>query len=80
MFAGAAFAIFLLVFVAVAAKRVFTRRGRRAIGPAAAGTFYEMLSHDRREAAQVVIEERAEARDPEDKDGNLPDLAGMRKR
>jgi hypothetical protein len=35
-----------------------------------------MLNKDKREAIEVVLEERAEARDPEDADGNLPDLAG----
>jgi hypothetical protein len=28
---------------------------------------------------EVIVEERAAARDPEDKDGNLPDLANPRK-
>lgn len=33
-----------------------------------------MLNEDKRKAIEIVIEERAEARDPEDRDGNLPDL------
>lgn len=35
---------------------------------------YEMLSDDRRAAVEVVLEERAAVRDPEHRDGNLPDL------
>ena len=49
------------------------------IGSAAAGIFYGMLSEDKRNAIEIIVEERAEARDPEDKDGNLPDLANPRK-
>ena len=36
----------------------------------------EMLFDDTRRAAiEVIVEERTGQRDPEDKDGNLPDLA-----
>jgi hypothetical protein len=45
-----------------------------SIGPAASGAFYDLLNEDKRRAVQIVIEERAGARDPEDADGNLPDL------
>jgi hypothetical protein len=50
--------------------------GRRpsGIGSAAVGTVYDMLNEDRRKAVEIIVEGRAEARDPEDKDGNLPDL------
>jgi hypothetical protein len=33
-----------------------------------------MLNEDKRNAVEIVVEERAGARDPEDRDGNLPDL------
>ncbi len=52
-------------------RRVFTRRGRSALGPGAAGSVYDMLNKDKREALEVVLEERAEARDPEDAEDNL---------
>jgi hypothetical protein len=71
----AAIVIFALIAV-VAIRRVFTRRGRSSIGPAAAGSVYGWLNKDKREALEIVVEERAEARDPEDAAGNLPDLAG----
>jgi hypothetical protein len=32
-----------------------------------------MLNEDKRRAVEIIVEERAEAQDPEDKDGNLPD-------
>jgi len=49
-------------------------RHRQRIGPAAMGTVYDMLNEDKRNAVEIIVEGRAEARDPEDKDGNLPDL------
>ena len=63
-----------IVLMGLLISRVFARKGRSSIGPAAAGAFYELLNEDKRRAVQIVIEERAEARDPEDADGNLPDL------
>jgi hypothetical protein len=51
------------------------RPGRRSgIGTAAAGSVYGMLNEDQRNAIEIVVEGRAEARNPETKDGNLPDL------
>lgn len=52
--------------------------GRRmgGIGSAAAGTIYDMLNAEKRNALEVIVEERAGERDPEDRDGNLPDLEG----
>jgi len=34
-----------------------------------------MLNEDRRRAIEIIVEEKAAACDPEDRDGNLPDLA-----
>jgi hypothetical protein len=34
-----------------------------------------MLNQDKRHAIEIIVEEKAAARDPEDRDGNLPDLA-----
>jgi hypothetical protein len=50
------------------------RRRRTHIGSGGAGLVYDMLSEDKRKAVEIVVEKRAEARDPEDRDGNLPDL------
>jgi hypothetical protein len=62
-----------LLMVAVGRMRKQRRRG--GVGSAAAGAVYGWLNEDKRNAVELVVEGRAEARDPEDKDGNLPDLA-----
>ena len=69
-----------LLVVAIAVNKLRSRRGRRpprragSIGPGAAGAFYELLNEDRRKAIEIVCENRAGYRDPEDADGNLPEL------
>jgi len=51
------------------------RPGRRSgIGTAAVGSMYDLLNEDKRKAVEIIVEQRAAARDPEHKDGNLPDL------
>jgi hypothetical protein len=62
----------LMIWLVVGAWRV--RRGRVSVGPAAAGMMHELLNEDRRAAVEIILEERAAERDPEDRDGNLPDL------
>jgi hypothetical protein len=49
------------------------------IGPGAAGAIDELLTDQRRAAIEIIVEERTGERDPEDKDGNLPDLESPRK-
>ena len=53
------------------ASRVFAR-GRRGrtfdVGPGAAGTIYDMLNEDKRKAIEIIVEGRAEHRDPETAD------------
>ena len=62
----------LVIFVV--SKRNKQRR-RGGLGSAAVGTVYDMLNEDKRNAVEIIVEERAGARDPEDRDGNLPDLS-----
>jgi hypothetical protein len=50
------------------------RRRRRRIGSAGAGTVYDMLNEEKRRAVEIVAEGRAEAQDPEDREGNLPEI------
>jgi hypothetical protein len=50
------------------------RKRRGQVGAAASGTVYDWLNEDKRNAVEIIVEERAGARDPEDRDGNLPDL------
>ncbi len=67
----------LMVWLLVGAWRV--RRRRVSIGPAAAGMMHDLLNQDRRAAVEIIVEERAAERDPEDRDGNLPDLEDPRR-
>ena len=50
------------------------RRRGGSIGPGAAGTIYDFLNEDKRKAIEIIVEQKAEATDPETVDGNLPDL------
>jgi hypothetical protein len=65
----------LVVFI-VSMRTKQRRRG--GLGSAAVGTVYDMLNEDKRNAVEIIVEERAGARDPEDRDGNLPDLSKPR--
>lgn len=64
---GAAGVLFLVI--AVASMRV----RRQGPGAGAAGTTFELLSQDKRRAIELIVEERAEARDAETADGVLPE-------
>ena len=66
--------IWVVAIVVVAILFVRQRRRRGRVGAAGAGTVYDWLNEDKRKAVEIVVEGRAEARDPEDRDGNLPEL------
>jgi hypothetical protein len=70
--------VILLLLAAVAIKKMRPRRTARrrggSVGPGAAGAFYELLNEDRRNAIEIVVEDRAAYRDPEDAEGDLPKL------
>ena len=78
--AQAVWAVVLLAFVAFVVMSMFQKRrdgrGRTGATPgaAAAGAIYDLLNQDKRKAVEIIVEEKAAARDPEDADGNLPDL------
>ena len=69
---GAIIWVVTIVLVAILFVRQRRRRGR--IGAGAAGSVYDWLNEDKRKAVEIIVEERAGARDPEDRDGNLPEL------
>jgi hypothetical protein len=65
-----------VVLLMAAVWRVRAVRRRGGVGSGAAGAIYGWMHEEKRKAVEIVVEGRAEARDPEDRDGNLPDLAG----
>jgi hypothetical protein len=73
-------ATWLVVLIGVIALLASIGRRTRGPGSAAAGTIYDMLNEDKRKALEIIVEQRAEARDPEDADGNLPDLENPMRR
>jgi hypothetical protein len=62
----------LIVWLVFGAWRL--RKRHVTPGAAAAAAMNELLIEDRRAAVEVIIEERTGEKDPEDRDGNLPDL------
>jgi hypothetical protein len=64
---------FLILWLAFGAWRL-RRKGVRP-GPAAGAMMDGLMDDQRRAAIEIILEERTGERDPEDRDGNLPDLA-----
>jgi len=65
----AAMIVIFLVIVGVSAYQ--NRGGRRSsvsIGPAASGAIYDLLNQEKRNAIELIVEEKAGARDPETAD------------
>lgn len=59
----------LLAVAALLVFAVFRKRRRSfAPGPGATGAIYDLLNQDKRNAVELIVEERAEARDPEHAD------------
>ena len=74
MIAGSILLIAIVLLV-LAYRKARIGRGGVNVGAAGAGVVYDMLNEDKRKAVEIVVEGRAEAQDPEDRYGNLPDLA-----
>jgi hypothetical protein len=74
LLAAALAALFVIALLRSRRPRAGGRPRRRGPGAGAAGAVYELLNEDRRRALEIIVEERAEATDPEHRDGNLPDL------
>jgi hypothetical protein len=55
----------VLISIAWALRFVYGRARRRVVGPAAVGVFYDLMSHDRRNATEIIVEQKAEQRDSE---------------
>lgn len=48
----------------------FYRRRHGRIGSATAGISYDLLNQDKRKVVELIVENKAEATEPESKDGN----------
>jgi hypothetical protein len=65
----------LVLWLIVGVWRLTRRRGRRLTPGTAMLSSMDMLFDDTRRASiEVIVEERTGHRDPEDKDGDLPQL------
>jgi hypothetical protein len=73
--AGAVVWLAAIVLLVIAVRRTRKQRRGGGVGSGAAGIVYDLLNEDKRKAVEIIVEHRAEAQDPEDRDGNLPDLA-----
>jgi hypothetical protein len=69
-----------VIVLIIAVRKTRRTRGRLGVGAAGAGAIYDMLNEDKRRAIEIIVEEKAAARDPEDKDGDLPQLANPRRK
>ena len=76
----AAVVIMMLLLVAVRRRRRAGSTFGGGPGPGAAGAIYDMLNEDKRNAIEIIVEEKAEARDPETVDGDLPQLESPRQK
>jgi hypothetical protein len=62
----------LILWLVVGVWRL--RRKRSRPGPAMSASMEMLFDDSRRAAVEVIVEERTGERDPEDKDGDLPQL------
>jgi hypothetical protein len=65
-------AALIAIFVVIVGVSAYQKRGRRrspmSVGPALSGTIYDLLNQDKRNAIELIVEEKAAARDPETAD------------
>jgi len=60
----------IVLVVGVLMRALMRSGGRRSSGPGpgASGAVYDMLNEDKRKAIEIILEQRAEYRDPESAD------------
>jgi hypothetical protein len=70
----AAMLLVLRLSLSTKGARKVRRRGmfRGGPGAGASGAFYEMLNEDKRNAIEIIVEEKAAARDEETADDTVP--------
>lgn len=59
------YSLAILVAIVAGCVALAKRARRRKIGPAGVGAVYGLLSEDRRQAVEMIVEKTAESRDPE---------------
>jgi hypothetical protein len=62
----------VVALVIAASSKDSDYRGSSSVGPGAAGAVYDLLNQDKRNAIELIVEEKAAARDPEHADDNGP--------
>jgi hypothetical protein len=71
--AQTAWAVIILIGVVFLVISVLSKRGGGGgafgAGPGAYGAVYDMLNQDKRNAIEMIVEDKAGYRDPEDADG-----------
>jgi hypothetical protein len=74
---GAVVLIFLIIVGVSMHQNRHKGRYRRfsGPGPAAMGSIYDLLNQDKRNAIELIVEEKAEARDPEHADDTVDDAS-----
>ena len=72
---GALLVIFLVIVLVSTYQDRHAPRSRRfsGPGPAAMGSIYDLLNQDKRNAIELIVEEKAEATDPEHADDTVDD-------
>ena len=68
----------LALIVAVAVSLRKRKSGWGSPGAGAMGTVYDLLNEDRRKAIEIIVEERAEERDPETADDTIKEAKELR--
>jgi hypothetical protein len=67
---GASIWLVMIVLAGFVLYRLKTRRAH--VGSAAAGTVYDMLNEEKRNAVEIIVEEKAAERDEEHADDTVP--------
>ena len=69
--AEAVWSLVLLAILGGLVTTVFSKRssGRGGPGAGASGAVYDLLNEDKRNAIEIIVEDKAGYRDPEDADG-----------
>ena len=83
IYPAAMIVILVILFIAMRKRRrpdepavppARRRSGSFGVGPGAAGAIYDLLNEEKRNAIEIIVEDKAAYKEAEHADGNLPDL------